>query len=108
MLICPFSIACADLSRSISQHHYSAAFCSGGAFPLTSFMSKSAVRGNLSDFAADIAATKERGMTYVLGYAFGLSRVSVMFLTVLFIARLAALLATVLLVLATWPAPRCG
>ncbi|RDX48501.1 glycoside hydrolase family 79 protein [Lentinus brumalis] len=51
----------------ISQHKYSAAFCNGGDFPLTSFMSKAAVRGNLTVFEADIAATHARGLTYVLG-----------------------------------------
>ena len=51
----------------ISQHHYSAAFCNGGNFPLVSFMSKSAIRGNLSIFNADIAATQAQGMTYILG-----------------------------------------
>ncbi|RPD70303.1 glycoside hydrolase family 79 protein [Lentinus tigrinus ALCF2SS1-7] len=51
----------------ISQHQYSAVFCNGGDFPLTSFMSKSAVRGNLTGFKDDIAATHARGLTYVLG-----------------------------------------
>ncbi|KAM5535520.1 hypothetical protein V8D89_010857 [Ganoderma adspersum] len=51
----------------ISQHRYSAAFCNGGDFPLTSFMSKQAVRGNLTVFNADIAETHSRGLTYVLG-----------------------------------------
>ncbi|KAI1793367.1 glycoside hydrolase family 79 protein [Ganoderma leucocontextum] len=51
----------------ISQHCYSAAFCDGGDFPLTSFMSKQAVRGNLTIYNADIAETHRRGLTYVLG-----------------------------------------
>ncbi|KAI0751851.1 glycoside hydrolase family 79 protein [Daedaleopsis nitida] len=51
----------------ISQHQYSAAFCNGGDFPLVSFMSKAAVRGNLTVFNADIAATKARGLRYILG-----------------------------------------
>ncbi|KAH9856965.1 glycoside hydrolase family 79 protein [Lenzites betulinus] len=51
----------------ISQHQYSAAFCNGGDFPLTSFMSKAAVRGNLTHFEADIAASHAQGLTYILG-----------------------------------------
>ncbi|TCD64842.1 hypothetical protein EIP91_003590, partial [Steccherinum ochraceum] len=52
---------------TISQHRYSAAFCSGGDFPLVSFMSKANVRGNLTIFEADIAATQQRGLRYVFG-----------------------------------------
>jgi len=52
---------------TISQHRYSAAFCNGGDFPLTSFMNKASVRSNLTLFEADIAATKQRGLRYVLG-----------------------------------------
>ncbi|KAM5530161.1 hypothetical protein V8D89_016163 [Ganoderma adspersum] len=51
----------------ISQHHYSGFFCQGGNFPLVSFLSKAAVRGNLSIFNADIAATHAQGLTYILG-----------------------------------------
>ncbi|TBU46627.1 glycoside hydrolase family 79 protein [Dichomitus squalens] len=51
----------------ISQHRYSAAFCQGGDFPLTSFLNKQYIRGNLSVFEADIAETHSRGLTYVLG-----------------------------------------
>ncbi|KAH9949137.1 glycoside hydrolase family 79 protein [Amylocystis lapponica] len=52
---------------TISQHQYSAAFCNGGDFGLISFMNKTTVRGNLTIFEADIAATYEQGLTYVLG-----------------------------------------
>ena len=55
------------LSCRISQHHYSAAFCNGGDFPLVSFMNKASIRGNLSIFTADIAATHAQGMPYILG-----------------------------------------
>ncbi|KAJ8495443.1 hypothetical protein ONZ51_g1729 [Trametes cubensis] len=51
----------------ISQHRYSAAFCNGGDFPLISFMSKANVRGNLTVFEADIAATQAKGLLYILG-----------------------------------------
>ena len=43
-------------------------FCDGGSFPLVAFMSKPAIRGNLTIFNADIAATHAQGLTYILGY----------------------------------------
>ncbi|KAH9936781.1 uncharacterized protein BXZ73DRAFT_100205 [Epithele typhae] len=52
---------------TISQHHYSAFFCSGGSFSLESFMSKVSIRSNLSTFSADIAATRAQGLDYILG-----------------------------------------
>ncbi|KAH9928926.1 glycoside hydrolase family 79 protein [Fomitopsis serialis] len=52
---------------TISQHQYSAAFCNGGDFGLISFMNKTTVRGNLTVFEADIAASKANGLAYVLG-----------------------------------------
>ncbi|KZT63900.1 glycoside hydrolase family 79 protein [Daedalea quercina L-15889] len=52
---------------TISQHQYSAAFCDGGDFGLISFMNKTAVRGNLTIFEADIAASHGYGLDYVLG-----------------------------------------
>ncbi|KAL4247519.1 Beta-glucuronidase C-terminal domain-containing protein [Abortiporus biennis] len=52
---------------TISQHRYSAAFCNGGDFPLTSFMSKSSVRGNLTLWKPDIALASQHGLRYVLG-----------------------------------------
>lgn len=56
-----------ELVSVVSQHRYSAAFCSGGDFPLVSFMNKAAVRGNLTLFEDDIAATVEQGLAYILG-----------------------------------------
>ncbi|KIJ48636.1 glycoside hydrolase family 79 protein, partial [Sphaerobolus stellatus SS14] len=53
--------------RQISQHRYSAAFCSGGDFALSSFMSKSSIRSNLTIFSADVAEVKGKGFPYVLG-----------------------------------------
>lgn len=53
---------------SISQHRYSAAFCSGGDFALSSFLSKANVRSNLTLWKPDIAASKQHGLRYVLGY----------------------------------------
>ncbi|RDX48499.1 glycoside hydrolase family 79 protein [Lentinus brumalis] len=51
----------------VSQHHYQAHFCKGGNFSLVSFMNKTAVRSNLSIFDEDIAATRAKGLGYVLG-----------------------------------------
>ncbi len=53
--------------RRISQHHYSGSFCSGNNGILQDLMSKARIRGNLTGFAADIAAVKQTGLTYVLG-----------------------------------------
>ena len=53
--------------RRISQHHYSGSFCSGNNGILQDLMSKASIRGNLTEFAADIAAVKQKGLTYVLG-----------------------------------------
>ncbi|KAI0071769.1 glycoside hydrolase family 79 protein [Panus rudis PR-1116 ss-1] len=55
------------LISTISQHRYSAAFCSGGDFALSSFMSKAAVRGNLTLWKPDIAASQQRSLRYILG-----------------------------------------
>ncbi|KAI0631256.1 glycoside hydrolase family 79 protein [Trametes polyzona] len=54
----------------ISQHHYSVteASCNGTQVSLEEFMRKNAIRGNLTIFEADIAATKARGLDYILGY----------------------------------------
>ncbi|KZT13293.1 glycoside hydrolase family 79 protein [Laetiporus sulphureus 93-53] len=52
---------------TISQHQYSAAFCDGGNEGLTSFMNKTSIRGNLTIFDADIAATYAKGLNYILG-----------------------------------------
>ncbi|EMD41170.1 glycoside hydrolase family 79 protein [Gelatoporia subvermispora B] len=52
---------------TISQHQYSAAFCNGGNFPLISFMNKTYVRGNLTLFEPDIAASHAQGLDYILG-----------------------------------------
>ena len=51
----------------ISQHHYSGSFCSGDNGILQHLMSKAGIRGNLTEFAPDIAAVKQAGLTYVLG-----------------------------------------
>ncbi|KAI0763458.1 glycoside hydrolase family 79 protein [Trametes elegans] len=52
----------------ISQHRYSViSSCNGTAVSLADLMSKEAVRSNLTIFKADIAASKARGLRYVIG-----------------------------------------
>ncbi|KIJ49721.1 glycoside hydrolase family 79 protein [Sphaerobolus stellatus SS14] len=58
------TITCSNL---ISQHCYSGKFCQGGAFALSSFMSKSAIRSNLTVFHANIAEVHSKGLAYILG-----------------------------------------
>lgn len=57
----------AEIRESMSQHRYSGVFCNGGNISLRAFMSKSAVRGNLTVFKSDIDATRSRGLAYVMG-----------------------------------------
>ena len=56
------------MGARISQHQYSAAFCSGGDFDLISFMNKTSIRGNLTVFEEDITATHANGLDYILGF----------------------------------------
>ncbi|KAI0327551.1 glycoside hydrolase family 79 protein [Cubamyces sp. BRFM 1775] len=52
----------------ISQHRYSViSSCNGTAVSLEDFMSKDAVRSNLTIFEDDIAAAKAEGLGYILG-----------------------------------------
>ncbi|KAI0642794.1 glycoside hydrolase family 79 protein [Trametes meyenii] len=52
----------------ISQHRYSViSSCNGTAVSLAEFMSKDAVRSNLTIFEADIAASKAKGLGYIIG-----------------------------------------
>lgn len=103
-----FKVTCLYLTfGSISQHRYSAAFCSGGDFQLTSFMSKTAIRGNITVFSADIAATRAKGLTYVLGYELFIFILTVLALTTV-LERPTALPAMELLVSATLLALRSG
>lgn len=55
------------LMSTISQHRYSGSFCSGSEGLLQDLMTKATIRGNLSTFSPDIAATRQRGLDYVLG-----------------------------------------
>jgi hypothetical protein len=52
---------------SISQHHYSGSFCTGGGAVLQDLMTKSYIRGNISMFIPDIEATLAKGLKYILG-----------------------------------------
>ena len=56
-----------DRLTRISQHHFSGSFYSGDNGVLQDLMSKASIWGNLTGFAADIAAVKQTGLTYVLG-----------------------------------------
>ncbi|GLB40573.1 putative glycosyl hydrolase family 79 C-terminal beta domain [Lyophyllum shimeji] len=59
--------AAGSLISTVSQHHYSGSFCSGNAGLLQDLMTKSTIRANLSLYLPDIAATRGRGLDYVLG-----------------------------------------
>lgn len=50
-----------------SQHHYSGTFCTGNTDILQNLMSKANIRTNLGQFAPDIAAVQQQGLTYELG-----------------------------------------
>ncbi|KIP06086.1 glycoside hydrolase family 79 protein [Phlebiopsis gigantea 11061_1 CR5-6] len=56
-----------ELVSVVSQHRYSGAFCSGGDFPLVSFMSKASVRSNLTLWELDVATAVNNGLAYILG-----------------------------------------
>jgi hypothetical protein len=56
-----------SMISTISQHHYSGTFCFGSSGVLRDLMAKATIRGNLTDFAPDIAATIKEGRHYILG-----------------------------------------
>ncbi|KAF8622544.1 hypothetical protein AX15_006899 [Amanita polypyramis BW_CC] len=56
-----------DLVSTYSQHHYSGSFCRGTNGILQDLMLKENIRGNLSGYRPDIAATRAHGLDYVLG-----------------------------------------
>lgn len=53
---------------SISQHRYSINTLDTGNISLSSVLNKANIRSNLTLWQADIAATKQRGLRYVIGY----------------------------------------
>ncbi|KAH6909159.1 hypothetical protein BKA70DRAFT_1277653 [Coprinopsis sp. MPI-PUGE-AT-0042] len=55
------------LINTISQHKYSGSFCTGSPALLQDLMTKANIRGNISILAPDIAATRARGLKYILG-----------------------------------------
>ncbi|KAF9048430.1 glycoside hydrolase family 79 protein [Panaeolus papilionaceus] len=55
------------LISTISQHRYSGSFCAGSGGLLQDLMTKSTIRGNISVFTPDVAATRAKGLDYVLG-----------------------------------------
>lgn len=52
---------------TFSQHHYSGTFCTGTPVVVQDLMSKANIRSNLTQYAPDIAAVQQSGLTYVLG-----------------------------------------
>ncbi|KAG2145236.1 glycoside hydrolase family 79 protein [Suillus clintonianus] len=56
-----------QLVETISQHHYSGSFCTGGGAVLQDLMTKSYIRGNVSEFSSDVEATLAKGLNYILG-----------------------------------------
>ncbi|KDR82276.1 hypothetical protein GALMADRAFT_58958 [Galerina marginata CBS 339.88] len=55
------------LITTMSQHRYSGSFCAGSGGLLQDLMTKSTIRSNLTVFNPDIAATRAKGLDYVLG-----------------------------------------
>lgn len=51
----------------MSVHHYSGSFCQGNGGLLQDLMTKSTIRSNITLFATDLAATKAKGIDYILG-----------------------------------------
>ncbi|KAJ2921623.1 hypothetical protein H1R20_g15470, partial [Candolleomyces eurysporus] len=56
-----------SLISTISQHAYSGSFCEGNGALLQDLMTKAYIRGNLSRFTPDIAATRAQNLDYVMG-----------------------------------------
>ncbi|KAJ7475659.1 glycoside hydrolase family 79 protein [Mycena latifolia] len=55
------------LIAAFSEHHYSGSFCTGNGGLLQDLMTKSTIRSNLTIYTADVAATHEQGLDYILG-----------------------------------------
>ncbi|KAG1882085.1 glycoside hydrolase family 79 protein [Suillus subluteus] len=56
-----------QLIETISQHHYSGSFCTGGGSVMQDLMTKSYIRGNISMFVPDIEASSAEGLDYIFG-----------------------------------------
>ncbi|XP_006459562.1 hypothetical protein AGABI2DRAFT_201919 [Agaricus bisporus var. bisporus H97] len=52
---------------TITQHHYSGTFCSGGGKLLQDLMTKETIRSNLTSFASDAKAVRDQGLDFVMG-----------------------------------------
>ncbi|KAF8900153.1 glycoside hydrolase family 79 protein [Gymnopilus junonius] len=61
------SSAPGSLITAISQHHYSGSFCAGNGGILQDLMTKSTIRGNLTQYSPDIAAVQAEGFEYFFG-----------------------------------------
>lgn len=55
-----------ELLSTLSQHRYQGSFCQGSGGLIADLMNKAHVRGNLSHYETDIAATNKAGLTYIL------------------------------------------
>jgi len=55
-----------ELLTTLSQHRYQGSFCQGSGGLIADLMNKAHVRGNLSHYETDIAATNKAGLTYIL------------------------------------------
>ncbi|KAJ7684908.1 hypothetical protein DFH06DRAFT_1156865 [Mycena polygramma] len=56
-----------SLIAAFSEHHYSGSFCTGNGGLLADLMTKSTIRSNLTIYTADVVATHEKGLDYILG-----------------------------------------
>ncbi|KAJ7127183.1 glycoside hydrolase family 79 protein [Mycena epipterygia] len=56
-----------SLIAAFSEHHYSGSFCAGNGGLLQDLMTKSTIRSNLTIYTADVVATREKGLDYILG-----------------------------------------
>ncbi|KAJ2962019.1 hypothetical protein NQZ79_g2828 [Umbelopsis isabellina] len=52
---------------TLSQHRYQGTFCYGGGGLIQDLMNKAHIRGNLSQYETDIAATNKAGLDYIFG-----------------------------------------
>lgn len=52
---------------AFSEHHYSGSFCTGSGGLLQDLMTKSTIRSNITIYTADVVATREKGLDYILG-----------------------------------------
>lgn len=76
-----------ELLSTLSQHRYQGSFCQGTGGLIADLMNKDHIRGNLSKYEPDIAATNNAGFTYILVSVFYLRHRPVMYLILTFHSR---------------------